>query len=66
MKRFYYSVPGTNVFGVIHAVSQVDALHQFINSSHAPLYGRVTWMVGMESPSCEKPASKPLAVTVHD
>lgn len=66
MKRFYYSVPGTNVFGCLRALSKTDALHQFINGPYAPLYGRAQWMVGEEPPSCEQQACGPIAVTVHD
>lgn len=42
--RFYFEVPGTTVFGVIHAVSRPDAQHQLMNGRYAHLYGQVRWL----------------------
>lgn len=51
--RFVFSVPSANVYGVIHAVSKLDAQHQLMNGRYAHLYGRVQWLsTEEEQPSC--------------
>lgn len=42
--RFYFQIPGCNVFDVIWALSLQEAQHKLMNSSYAPYYSRVKWL----------------------
>lgn len=61
--RFYYQVPDTSVFGVIHADSIKEAQHKLMhNSAHAHLYRSVEWLSGNDTNTMEAPPTASQAV----
>lgn len=43
-RRYYFEIPGQNIFSVIHAESRKEAQHKIMQSVYAPFYRSINWL----------------------